>query len=134
MDLEIRDATPDDNEAMSRLDMAIFPDNCFNETTLRAELEVGGGYIAIIEREAVGYSLFRIERGLVDILRLGVLETVRCKGLGGALLALSMRQGRKAMLTVKKTNRIAINLYLKHGFSITGHIPQGNYWVMMTSS
>jgi ribosomal protein S18 acetylase RimI-like enzyme len=134
MDLEIRDAVPEDNEMLAQLDMEIFPNNCFNETTLREELRLGGGYLALIKGEPVGYSLFRVERGLVDILRLGVTETSRCRGLGGALLALSMKKGRRAMLTVKMTNMSAINLYRKHGFVIAGTMPQSGYWVMTTSS
>jgi len=133
MDLEIRDAVPEDNEVMAKLDMEIFPNNCFNETTLREELRMGGGYLAIIKGKPAGYSLFRVERGLVDILRLGVVETSRCRGLGGALLALSVKQGRRAMLTVKMTNVAAINLYRKHGFVVSGSMPQSGYWVMTTS-
>lgn len=133
MELEIRDAVPEDNEVIAQLDMEIFPDNCFNETTLREELRLGGGYLAIIEGKPAGYSLFRVERGLVDILRLGVVKTSRCRGLGGALLALSVKQGRRAMLTVKMTNSAAIKLYRKHGFVVSGSMPQSGYWVMTTS-
>lgn len=132
--ITIRDATPEDGELLADLEMRIFPDNCFNERTLSKEVERGGAYIGLVDEVPVGYCLFRTSPGLVDILRLGVLAHARHRGLGEALLALTMRKARSAMLTVLKTNDVAIRLYRKHGFVIAGSMPQHNSWVMRTSS
>ena len=132
--LLIRDATPDDGELLARLDMEVFPLNCFNEKTLGTAVGKGGGYIAFINDEPVGYTVFCTSQGLVDIIRLGVLEPVRCQGLGKALLILAKRHARVAMLTVLKGNEPAIHIYKDHGFEIVGELPQADSWVMKTSA
>lgn len=132
--LNIRDATPEDGEVLAVLDMCVFPESCFNERTLSEEVHRGGGYIAYLNSDPVGYVVFRTDGTLVDILRLGVTNKSRHNGLGGALLRLAMRKGTLSMLCVKKDNVPALHLYRKHGFEIVGCMPHHNSWVMKTSS
>jgi putative acetyltransferase len=125
-------AASEDYDLLAKLDMEIFPENCFNEVTLGNEVARGGGFIAkTSEDEVAGYSIYRDGDGLVDILRLGVREAFRGNGVGARLLRVSISVGtRGAMLTVAKDNTPAINLYKKYGFEITGDLAQHNSWVM----
>jgi ribosomal protein S18 acetylase RimI-like enzyme len=121
-------ATPDDAETIAAMEMEIFPDSCFNETTIRHELEIGQGWLA--GRPALGYVLVRVEGTLADITRLGVRPECQGGGTGSALLRQALSVCSTAMLTVRKHNKRAIQLYQRYGFRIVGSFESGS-WIMI---
>ena len=129
-----RTANPTDGHLLAELEMKIFPDNCYNETTLANAVQDGGGYIVERDGCAIGYSVYRKSDGLVDVLRLGVIESMRHHGLGEGLLKLCMYRGESVMLTVRQDNLPALKLYHKLGFNISGLMPAHNSWVMTIAS
>ena len=113
------------------IDYDLFPDNNFNERTLHNQLEVGTGWLLYVDEKLAGYILCNgVGTPLVDILRLGVRETYRNVGIGTVLLRVVLDLGVDVMLSVRKGNDPAINLYRKFGFEITGTMPQHYSWVM----
>lgn len=96
---------------------------------IRHELSLGAGWV---EEEATlkGYILTRREEGILDILRLGVHPSAHRQGIGSALLERAIRGANNVVLTVQKNNAGALKLYLKHGFTIVGHLQSANSWVM----
>lgn len=131
----LRAAEDRDIPEICAIDYELFPDNNFNETTLRKEITEGLSYLLHVDGELAGYTLLRFELGgITDILRLGVRERFRRHGLGTVLLDNALRLGKTTMLTVRKGNDPAIRLYLKHGFKITGSMPQAYSWLMTRSS
>lgn len=128
-------ATDRDIPEICAIDYELFPENNFNETTIKREITDGVGYVLRVDGELAGYVLTRADLGgLIDILRLGVRERFRRHGLGSVLLDNAIRLGKTTMLTVRKGNAPALSLYLKHGFRITGTLPQAYSWLMVRSS
>jgi ribosomal-protein-alanine N-acetyltransferase len=131
MDYALRAATAADADRLAELEYELFPDNNFNEVTLCHEILQGVTWVALVEDTIVGYALCRMGNGrLLDILRLGVLGPFRRLGIASALLESATRASGHQMLTVRKGNDPAIALYQKHGFHITGSMPQHYAWVM----
>jgi len=130
----LRLATTSDVEDLVSIDYDLFPDNNFNERTLHNQLEVGTGWLLYVDEKLAGYILCNgVGTPLVDILRLGVREPYRKVGIGTVLLRVVLDLGSDVMLSVRKGNDPAINLYLKHGFEITGTMSQHYSWVMRRS-
>ena len=131
MDYALRSATAADADRLAELEYELFPDNNFNEVTLCHEILQGYTWVALVEGVTVGYTLCRMGNGrLLDILRLGVLSPFRRLGIASALLERAAHVTDHLMLTVRKGNDPAIALYQKHGFHITGSMPQHYSWVM----
>lgn len=124
-------ATEGDITELCEIDYELFPENNFNEWTLRNELSRGVGHVLLVEGKLAGYLLVHVDDdGLIDILRLGIREPYRRQGLATHLLRTALHTDRTTMLTVKRSNHAAIRLYRKHGFTITGMLPQHDCWVM----
>ncbi len=117
-----------DIDVLEELEYACFPDDNMGGYALERELEVGGGYI-VETSLGRGYVLYR-DTSMRDILRLGLEEAARGRGLGELLLLTALIGVRDALLTVKKTNQPAFRLYRKHGFVIVGEDRPYNNWMM----
>jgi ribosomal protein S18 acetylase RimI-like enzyme len=104
-------------------------DNSFNATTLARELTTGAKlWVAEGTTGLEGYMLLRSEKGLTDILRIGVRAAFQARGIGSSLLRAAKQEFGRLMLSVRKSNTRAIQLYQRHGFDITGDL--GGSWVM----
>lgn len=123
----LRVARVEDAPAIAELEMELFPGECFNEYTIRRELEVGIGWVE--DEPFSGYVLVRLDGELADITRLGVSEEFQGKGVGSRLLEKALTTAPKIMLSVRKYNLRALKLYLTRGFKITAEI--GDSWVML---
>lgn len=115
---------------MADLERLIFPDNCMNEKTLENELEIGKCYLQEMAEGIAAYALVRQDAGILDILRFGVHPDYRRKGLGSKLLGMVLKEGKPTMLTVKRDNEHALDMYLRHGFAIVGYLAGDKGWVM----
>lgn len=121
----------DDVDDLCTIDYELFPENNFNERTLSKQLTAGAGWVVRVSGHLAGYCLCSPTKGgLIDILRLGVREPARRTGVATQLLQTVIGLGHDVMLSVRKGNVPAINLYHKHGFRITGSMPQHYSWVM----
>lgn len=122
----------EDAEAIEELEIALFPDNCFNTRTLKIEISIGTCYVFYKEDILVGYILSRWDchANLLDITRLGVRSEYQNQGIGEALLRTLLAETNSAtMLLALKTNTKAIRLYQRLGFQITGQIQQS--WLLL---
>lgn len=124
-------ATAADADALAEIEYVLFPENNFNATTLRNEILHDLTWVAHVDELLVGYVLCRMGNGsLLDVLRLGVLPSFRRLGIASQLLKSAMSITGHVMLTVRKGNDPALELYHRHGFQITGTMPQHYSWVM----
>lgn len=127
--------TPNHIPELVQMEYELFPENNFNEHTLRHQIMTGFGWILFVDGKPAGYSFCSEDDRFIDILRLGVLPPYWMHGLGTVLLkqalSLGKSNGKDVMLTVQKTNVPAMRLYRKHGFEITGTMPQHDCWVMI---
>lgn len=127
-------ATRTDADAMSALDMLLFPQNSFNEHTLAWEIEAGYGLVAYNASKLVGYVLTRWDGTLLDVIRLGVDPDHQRRNYGTRLLtrALDVLRPQIAMLCVHKDNQAAQRLYSHCGFHITSQLH--NSWIMQRTT
>jgi ribosomal protein S18 acetylase RimI-like enzyme len=131
MDYTLRLATTKDADDLMTAEFELFPENNFNEKTLQTEILHGLTWVVHLEDLLIGYAICSMwESSLIDILRLGVLPHFRRRGIASRLLDEVKRHSKHLMLTVRKGNDDAINLYKKHGFQITGTLPQHYSWLM----
>lgn len=114
-------------EEIAELELELF-DNCFNEHTIRKEIEAGWGFVAMDDDGLAGYALVRDDAGVSDLTRLGVAKRRQGKGIGKALLEAVELKAPDLMLCVRKDNGVAINLYMSRGFKIVGVV--GDSWVL----
>lgn len=127
----MRPALPEDADEIAKLEMELFPDNCFNAYTIRNELKYSSCWV-IGTDQLKGYLLARVDGNLVDVLRVGVREEHRGLGLGYRLMTKALSLAPRATLMVRKDNSRALHLYLSLGFHIAGEFEQS--WMMLTSS
>ena len=126
--------TVHDAQAVADMEMVLFSDNCFNEATLRREIELGEGWVIYDGEQLVGYLLAKRSgmpkrnESILDILRLGVRSSHQGKGIGTRMLKETLDEN-DAMLCVRRGNTRAIKLYYHHGFRILGHTEDS--WVML---
>lgn len=118
----MREATLEDSEAIEALEGLLF-DNAFGTKTIEAELKHGQGFVIEQDGELVAYLLARRDNDLVDITRLGVHPQHQRRGHGSRLLRKALGLAHNAMLTVRKHNEPALQLYLQTGFQIVAHTP-----------
>jgi ribosomal protein S18 acetylase RimI-like enzyme len=130
----MRCVTQNDADVIAELEMQVFPENCFNETTIAKEIELGTGWVIELADEVVAYALVRDDGYLLDLTRLGVREDCRGMGLGAMLLDRLLGIQRDTMLTVRVTNETALHLYRTRGFQIVGRFRDGGSWVMLRAT
>lgn len=107
-------------------------DNGLNATSLEQEFKSGSRIWMAGRLRIEGYMLIRESHGMADILRLGVRPSCQRLGIGTSLLKEAKATFRTLMLSVRKTNVVALGLYSSFGFQIVGDL--GESWVMVTSS
>lgn len=107
-------------------------DNAFNATTLERELRSGARLWAAGIICIEGYMLTRTQEGLTDILRVGVRPQYQRCGIGSSMLTAAAKAFPFLMLSVRKGNTGAVQLYKRHGFSIEGDL--GESWTMRLTS
>lgn len=127
----MRTVTQADADEVARLDAVLFPENCFNEKTLAAEIALGFGWVIYNGTDLVGYALVRDDTLVLDITRLGVHPDFQRQHLGTALIKKVLEKQRDTMLTVREGNVIALRMYRKYGFTLVGRLHEGNGWVLM---
>jgi ribosomal protein S18 acetylase RimI-like enzyme len=131
MDLRFQNISTADAYAISELEMMLFPDNCMNEYTLDREIQAGTGFVIYDGQKLIGYMLVRCdpEDEVLDLLRLGIHTDYQRRGLGKRLLnELDQKDLKDFMLTVKKSNIVALRLYSSRGFQIVGELESS--WIM----
>lgn len=116
---------------LAELEASLFPDNCFNEYTLRRELQISRCLVESKGGKLIGYALVRIDEGLVDILRLGVQPGYHRQGVASRLLVRVLGEAPVALLTVKKDNLPALSLYVNFGFRIVAQLEREKAWLML---
>lgn len=129
----MRCVTKYDADAVSDLDVLLFPDNSFNETTIASEIKLGMGLVIEENGVVIAYALIRDDGHLLDLIRLGVHPDHQKKGLGTQLLKHLLRMGRETILTVRPDNPVAIRLYKAFGFEVVGRLRDEAGWVMRRS-
>lgn len=127
----MRRVTQNDADVLALLDSQLFPDNCFNETTLANEIKLGLGWVIEQNNEVVAYALVRDDGHVLDLLRLGVRVDYQRQGLGKMLLSALLEYPRRLMLTVRSENTNALRLYHSHGFKIVGRLRDELGWMML---
>ncbi|WP_353816052.1 ribosomal protein S18-alanine N-acetyltransferase [Agromyces sp. SYSU T00266] len=128
MSLMLRRATPDDLDAIMRLEQATFPTDAWPESAMRSELESVHGYYLVAVDDAepdapVAYAGLLAPRGSGqgDIQTIAVDATRRGAGLGRALMQALIAEARRRgaaelFLEVRADNTTARRLYASLGF------------------
>ncbi|MCC2034090.1 ribosomal protein S18-alanine N-acetyltransferase [Microbacterium allomyrinae] len=120
-----RPATPDDLDAIMRLERASFPTDAWSDAMMREELSSPHGwYVVDIEAgRLIGYGGLRAVKSATDadIQTIAIAEAARGRGRGRgllqALLAEAERRGaRDVFLEVRADNPVAQALYASEGF------------------
>lgn len=129
MALELQLATPANADELADLDMAVFGEDGMGPSLMRQELTIGWGMLAMKDGSILGYALVR-PGTLSDLTRLGIKDGYRGLGIGKTLL-MAARKAHPGpmMLLVRKTNKTALELYAKTGFSIAG--TKDTSWLMI---
>jgi ribosomal-protein-alanine N-acetyltransferase len=130
----MRCVTQNDADVIAELEMQVFPENCFNETTIAGEIQRGFGWVIELAGDVVAYALVRDDGYILDLTRLGVRADCRGMGLGSMLLDKLLTRRRDVMLTVRPTNETALRLYRKRGFQIVGRFRDESGWVMLRAA
>lgn len=124
--VEIRNAQMNDALWIHRAEKEIFSDPWSCES-IESHLAsgFGSGLILTADGERVGYLLANEIAGEAELLRIGIREDLRKRGLGKALLThwLETKKERGVyhfFLEVRKENESARALYEKSGFSVAG--------------
>ncbi|MBM4186469.1 MAG: ribosomal-protein-alanine N-acetyltransferase [Gemmatimonadetes bacterium] len=124
----IRPATAADLDAIAAAERVCFPDPWSREAL--GELLGASGTTALVATTAaagtvVGYLIARAVLDEAEILNVVVLPGARRAGLGGQLIgrgleALVQLGARAIFLEVRESNRVARDLYERHGFRPIG--------------
>lgn len=122
----VRAAQPSDLPALLALEAACF-DDPWSADGVRAELEQAHCRPLVLERDGhvVASLLAWLLAGELQINRVAVDPALRNQGLGGLLVAESLRGaqtegGWRALLEVRADNAPAIAVYQRHGFAKGG--------------
>lgn len=124
----IRRIQETDAERVSELDAELFPEICWNENTVRKEIQLGWGLVATDQKgRVIGFLLARLDGQMTDITRAGVTKKQQGKGFGRLLVraAIDVVDGGPLMLTVRRDNKTALQLYLKEGFTAKSLTKEG---------
>lgn len=123
--MTLRDATPDDLDAIMAIENRSFPTDAWSSETMAAELASPHGRYLVDEHEGtvVGYGGVRALQGSADadIQTIALLAEHRGRGRGRMLLrallsAAVARGAREVFLEVRADNPAAEGLYLAEGF------------------
>ncbi len=125
--VRFRDATPDDADAIARIDREAFPDTPMPLATHRALIESGdeSALLALRRGDAVAVcSYAQHDPGAGYIHTLATAEAARREGIGEALTARALKclfadGAERVTLLTEGDNTPAIRLYLKLGFRQT---------------
>jgi len=125
--VKVRDATPDDAEAMTAVDRQAFPNTPMAPEAMRDLLEGGElrGLVATRRNEVVAISLYALYAGGDGYLAtLATAEAERGRGIGAALVARTARRlfaegARHVRLRTEQDNAGAIRFYIRFGFRQT---------------
>lgn len=121
-------------DAVARMEIEVFPENCFNETTVADLFLDGSSWVALNGQEVIGYLIGCRFCDRIDIIRVGVTQEYRRKGVGKLLLDHILTDSKKLLLMVRDTNISAIELYKKYGFVVVAEliVDDKHIWVMQT--
>ncbi len=130
----IREFQPDDIKYVVSINQMCLPENYPDQFFMGLYYHAPKAFfVAEYEGEVVGYIMCRIERGISGfgrmpvkkghIVSVAVLETLRNKGIGKALVKAGMGGmisygASEFFLEVRKTNEEAIAVYEKLGYSV----------------
>lgn len=129
MAIQLQPATIEQADEISDLDCAVFPEEGIGPSTVRQELTVGNGIVAVEDETIVGFALVR-PGTLTDLTRFGVRESHRRRGIAKMLLEAVLKDNPgRVMLLVRKNNQPAIDLYRKAGFTVVGM--KESSWLMI---
>ena len=127
--MTLRDATPEDLDAIMAIENRSFPTDAWSADTMAAELDSPHGRYLVDEQDGtvIGYGGVRALQGSADadIQTIALAETARGRGTGRALLAAlleqaSLRGVRNVFLDVRADNPVAQKLYASEGFREIG--------------
>lgn len=131
--MTLRDATPDDLDAIMAIEERSFPTDAWSRETMRSELAGPHGRYLVDEQggEVVGYGGVRALPGGADadIQTIALDAALRGRGRGRALLrallrAAAERGAREVFLEVRADNPTAEGLYRAEGFEEIGRRPR----------
>jgi ribosomal-protein-alanine N-acetyltransferase len=114
----IRRATPEDVDAVSELEAAIFGPDGWTPAMVAEEL-TGERRHAFVTDDLTGYAVTMKTDDVVDLLRIAVAPAVRRRGVARALLdaAMAAAEGSRMLLEVSAANHSAIAFYASAGFA-----------------
>ena len=134
----IRQFHPDDIKQVVSINQRSLPENYPDQFFMGLHYHAPKAFlIAEYEGEVIGYIMCRIERGISGfgrrpvkkghIVSVAVLQTLRNKGIGKALISAGMGGmmdygATEFFLEVRKTNEEAIGVYEKLGYSVRREI------------
>lgn len=111
----------EDLEQVLLLDKVLFPGEQWMINEFEQFLAKGFG---LVEDAGLihGYVMVRPDAQLSEVMRIGVIPAHRRTGLASRLLTAALKQivSDGVVLTVRKSNSAAIQLYLKHDFKLVG--------------
>lgn len=124
----IRRAVRADSDLLAALERDAFTDRSWGEKSVRESFDAKGVTVLLGgETEALlqGFALWRDLAGEAELLTIGVLPSVRGKGLGGALMSAIFDGARtvgcsRIFLEVDEGNAAARALYRRFGFAKDG--------------
>ncbi|MHA1963836.1 MAG: ribosomal protein S18-alanine N-acetyltransferase [Candidatus Thorarchaeota archaeon] len=130
----IRHFHPDDIKQVVSINQRSLPENYPDQFFLGLHYHAPKAFfVAEYEGEVIGYIMCRIERGISGfgrmpvkkghIVSVAVLQTLRLRGIGTALIKAGMQGmvdygASEFFLEVRKTNEEAIGVYEKLGYSV----------------
>jgi len=129
----LRDATPEDLDAIMAIENGSFPTDAWSADTMAAELDSPHGRYLVDEQDGtvIGYGGVRALQGSADadIQTIALLAEYRGQGRGRALLrallsAAVERGAREVFLEVRADNPSAEGLYRAEGFEEIGRRPR----------
>lgn len=131
--MTLRDATPEDLDAIMAIENGSFPTDAWSADTMAAELDSPHGRYLVDEQDGtvIGYGGVRALQGSADadIQTIALLAEYRGQGRGRALLrallsAAVERGAREVFLEVRADNPSAEGLYRAEGFEEIGRRPR----------
>ena len=131
--MTLRQATPDDLDAIMALERASFPTDAWSAAMMREELASPHSHYLVDEEggRLLGYAGLRAPHGArdADIQTIAIAEAARGRGRGrGLLRALlaeaSARRVHDVFLEVRADNPVAQALYVSEGFAEVGRRPR----------
>jgi ribosomal-protein-alanine N-acetyltransferase len=131
--MTLRQATPDDLDAIMALERASFPTDAWSAAMMREELSSPHSHYVVDEEAGrlLGYAGLRAPRGArdADIQTIAIAEPARGRGRGRVLLEAllaeaSARRVHDVFLEVRADNPVAQALYVSEGFTEVGRRPR----------